>query len=206
MAARLTLPYAHLNLRRNPFGELPPEERTALAVVDLEHFREPLESPGFALQLLGESGRGKTTHLLGLRRYFPDAPYVRIQEHEAPRIPWAPLLLLDELQHLPRPARAVLFRREASFAIGTHADLGDELDRAGVAFETVVLRGLDLERLRAIVARRIEAARRGPGPLPRVSDPALITLLQRHGDDVRAMEGELYDLFERLEGVGDGEV
>ena len=62
----LNLPFAHLNLRFNPFGEATPEERAKLAVVDIERFAQRLCAPGFAVQFIGEHGRGKSTHLLAL--------------------------------------------------------------------------------------------------------------------------------------------
>ena len=66
-AHRPGLAFAHLNLRRNPFGEPLRAERGELAVADrsmLEEWVERLQRPGFAVQFLGGCGRGKTTHLL----------------------------------------------------------------------------------------------------------------------------------------------
>jgi hypothetical protein len=62
-----SLPYAHLNLRRNPFGEFSEDERTALALVDIEPIIERLNNPGYVVQFVGEKGYGKTTHLLAIR-------------------------------------------------------------------------------------------------------------------------------------------
>jgi fumarate reductase flavoprotein subunit len=67
------LPFAHLNLRFNPFGELDLHLRADVAVVDLADWPKRLAAGRFAIQFLADCGRGKTTHLLALRRHFPDA-------------------------------------------------------------------------------------------------------------------------------------
>ena len=204
----LTLPFAHLNPRCNPFGEPTFDERGALAVVDLAPAQAWL-TPGQrrALQWIGDSGRGKTTRLLALR-HRTGAPYVRVQlERPGPAFPQAPLLLVDELQHLPPRARRRLYRRGAALAIGTHDDLTRELERAGYAVQTVrVVDELSVERLEAMLGRRLEWARRGPGPLPQVPTGACRALLDRFGDDVRAIEHHLYERLQAQEEIGDVEV
>ncbi len=196
----MQLPFVHLNLRRNPFGEVPQDERGALAVVDVEHFVERLGQPGFAVQFIGECGRGKSTHLHALRQHFVDAPYVRVAEQPRGfRPPPASVLFIDEAQFLSRRQRRRIFGRDASFAVGTHADLAGVFERAGLTYETVHVGGVDAARLRRIIERRMEWARRAPGPLPRVSPPAVAELVARHGDDLRAIEHHLYEVFQRLE-------
>jgi hypothetical protein len=204
----LTLPYAHLNLRRNPFGEPSRAERAGLAVVELGDLLGFLRGGDRrAVQLVGDSGRGKTTHLLALEAQL-GAPYQRVLlEGPAPRFPRAALLLVDELQHLRARARRRLYRRARSLVAGTHEDLTPELTRAGYEVETVcVARRLTPDLLREILARRLEWARRGPGPLPRVSQAACVALVARFGDDVRAIEHLLYERIQGLEGVCDVEV
>jgi hypothetical protein len=66
----------------------------------------------------------------------------------------------------------------------------------------VLLRGLDVERLRRIVERRISWARRTEGPVPQVPDTTLQALLLRHGDDLRAIEGTLYDAIQCMKEPG----
>ncbi len=193
--------YAHLNLRWNPFGEVPQEERAALAVVDVDAWAARMTRTRTAVQFIGEGGRGKTTRLLVLAERVPDAAYVRVHEGlEAGALTWpdAPALLVDELQLAPPAARQRLYATGAALALGTHEDLADELEAAGYATETRVLSGLEPARLVEICARRIAWARRGPGPVPTVDDEAARTLVAQHGDDVRAIEGRLYDLVQAL--------
>ena len=196
--SELQLPFAHLNLRFNPFGELPPDARARLAVVTLPELR-----PRDPVQLIGDSGRGKTTHLLALRARHPEAVYERLHDDQdlcAPHVfPGTGTYLLDEAQRLtPRDLRR-LADLPLAIALGTHHDLSHA---AGRRLRTVRVDAVDRDTLRAIVERRIEWARRGPGALPVVTDDALDALLSRHGSDVRAMEGTLYEAVQKMEAVG----
>lgn len=202
--ARPALPFGPLNLRRNPFGELEPSERAALAVVEVDRFVRRLRQPGYAVQFLGECGRGKTTHLLAITRRFPHAAYVHVGEGERPRIPHGQPLLIDEMQRVPPRRRRRVYRRPVSLALGTHEDLSSELARAGFEVDSVRLpEMLNAGRLQQILNRRIEGARRGTGPLPLVTLQTAQAMIDRFGDDVRAIELHLYDLFQDLPGIRD---
>jgi hypothetical protein len=202
MAPVIGLPFANLNLRRNPFGEPADDERAGLAVVDpglLGRLVGALSDPGFAVQFIGDCGRGKSTHLHALRARFPDAPYIYFAEGERPRpIPHAPVLFLDETQRLPWLTRRRLFRRDVALALGTHRDHSRELARAGRRVETVRLTGFTTATLRRIIERRIEWARRGPGPVPSLGPGSAVRLHHRFDGDLRAIEGHLYDVFQTL--------
>ena len=189
------LPFARLNLRWNPFGEVPARHRGRLAVVgfELEQVAAQLSEPGFALQLLGECGRGKSTHLHALHARFPNMPVTYVDVGARPRIPRAPLVFIDESQHLTARARRRLFRRRASFVLATHVCHADELAAAGHRVETFRVGGVDEDRVREMVARRLEWARLGPGPLPAIPDALLRELAAEHGDDLRGLGDALYD-------------
>jgi hypothetical protein len=203
-----SLAYARLNLTRNPFGEASAGERAALAVVEAGPLAEALAGTGNAVQVLGESGRGKTTHLLALRRAHPQAPWVRVDPGVAPRIPDGGPLFLDEAQFLPAWRRRRLYRpRRRSLALGTHVDLRAELEAAGYRVFTVRLDAAPaVERLDEIFRARIEWARRGPGPVPVVPRRTIEELRARAGSDVRAMEGLLYEALQGAQEIGDVEV
>ncbi len=195
----LTLPYAHLNLRFNPFREATRDERAALAVVDIEELVPWLAAPRRAVQFVAPHGHGKSTHLIALHARFPGAPFIKIFEGDRAETPDVPLVFIDEIELIRD--RRTLWRRPGSFAFGSHRDLGAEL--RGLDVRTIVL---SEPRLREIVERRLEWARRGPGPIPRVTDRTLATLTARHGGDVRAIEAELYDVVQRMREAGDAEV
>ena len=202
---KLALPFAHLNLRFNPFGELPRDVRGFLAVVDVERFLGPLQLPHFALQFIGDQGRGKTTHLLAIQQQLPRAAYVYLDEFEKhPPIPSGNPLLIDEAQRLTWLERRVAFRKGVGLAIGTHDDLSGPLQKFGYQVTTVpVDRLINPRQLLECFNRRIAYARRASGPLPLVTLRTATEIHRRFGTDIRAMEGHLYDVYQNLEEVRD---
>jgi hypothetical protein len=202
--AELHLAYAHLNLRWNPFGAVSVEDISQLAVLQVEQFVDRLQRPGFALQFLGKPGRGKTTHLLALREYFPQAPYLHfLEKAEIPEIPPAPLLFLDDTQWLPASLCKRIFARQTSFVIGTLSDHSKELDKAGLEYISVQLKNNTVDNVEMIIQRRIEWARRSPGPVPGVSESEIARLIQEYDGDTRAILSKLYEEFQALEEITD---
>lgn len=204
----LSLPYEHLNLRHNPFGEMDPDRRADLAVVDIDEIVSQLRSPRFAVQFLGDCGRGKTTHLLAIRASFAGAPYKHIAEGqrvgELPEAQAGVPIFLDELQRLPRSLRRKLPAGKNPLAVGTHKDFRRALVRAGYEVRTVRPAGLlDAARIKRIFERRIEHARRSPGAVPAIRGKTIADLLRRYGSNVRGMEHEMYERFQKLQGVCD---
>jgi hypothetical protein len=207
MALPPSLPYAHLNLRRNPFGELEAEERAELAVAEVGSLVARVRRPGAAVQLLGPSGSGKTTWLLAIRRHFPGAPFVKVHERVRTRVPSGHPLFVDDAHLLPPRQRRRLLSRPISFILCTHLDLAQELAALGLEAVTVTPGGsLSAELLEVAFARRVEAARRGPGAVPRVPRTTVERLLAGCGGDVRSMELALYQAVVRLRECGDVQV
>ena len=198
--SHLTPPFVHLNLRFNPFGELPLKYRAELAVIEMTPLLEHLERPRAVLQLIGEKGHGKTTHLLALKECFPGAGYVHFPEQERPPVPEGNPLILDEAQRIPWWQRRQLFQRPVPLILGTHRDFTRQLQRLGRTVKTVPAgEKTNRQQLEKILHRRIEFARRDPGPVPSIPLTTIDKLLDQHGDDIRAIEGHLYDLFQDLE-------
>lgn len=194
------LAFAELNLRRNPFGEVPDVERGALAVLDVGPWREFLKQERAYLEFLGEAGRGKSTRLHALRGHFPEAPYCYFPEDGPfPEIPErAPTLFLDETWRLGWWTRRRLLRGGSRLICATHHSHARAARRAGRPVMSVTVEGLEPELLRAIIVRRVEAARRGGGAVPEVPETRIRALIARHGDALRAIEYDLYDDFEAL--------
>jgi hypothetical protein len=200
----VTLPFAHLNLRRNPFGEFTTEETEALAHVDIDDVVAKLSRPGFAVQYIGEKGYGKTTHLLAICAQFPDAGYVHIPEGERVELPAGTPLLIDEAQRLTWRQRRQVFRSTMPLVLGTHVDFRRMLVRAGRDVETFsVDRQMDAERLCALLNARIIRVRRNDGRLPRIRLETARRLLQQFGPNVRRILHELYVTFQSLSRIQD---
>lgn len=197
------LAFEHLNLKYNPFGELTPDERARLAVTNVADFVERLSHSGFALQIMGEQGRGKTSHLLALKRHFPDAAYIYYPEAgPRPVVPQSPILFLDETQRFSQAERLALFKRKAALVIATHQDHIAEFNRVGLEHHTIHLKGISAQRLHLILEKRLEAARRTQGAIPYFEDDGVQTLIAQFGDDLRSMEDYLYDIFQHLKDRG----
>lgn len=194
------LAYEHLNLRFNPFGELPPSERARVAVI------RPLRMDGGeVLQVLGAAGRGKTTHLIAWHHATPGSVYEYVPEG-SDRVRTEPLpafFFLDEAQRLNRRQLARLFANVPRLVVATHDDLSRFTRRP---VRSIELHGIEPQKLARILSLRIEAARRNPGPLPTLTHASLSKLLLQFGDDLRAMESYLYDRFQSLEAPCDVEL
>jgi hypothetical protein len=198
------LAYEHLNLRRNPFGELTIDERRTVVDAGVQPYVKLLKIPRSAVQFIGGCGRGKTSHLLAILNQFPDAPYILVREGERPAIPDARFLIIDEFQRISPPKRCALLRKSVALAIGSHVDYSDEMRRAGLRIATVDLNGLpDAERLHLIFQKRIERARRSSGPLPVITAAMAGKLIDRFGSNIRAMECALYDIILSMKEIGD---
>lgn len=200
-------PYARLDLLRNPFGELDGAERVEVAVVDLDPWADEVrrrlerpELPPIVVQLVGPPGSGKTTHLAVLARRFPGAGRIRWSAVEGwpAGLPPGEPLLVDDGHMMPGVLLDRALRRRA-IVVATHRSLEDRLGREGADVVTVdVPGGTTLERVREIVRRRIEAVRRREGERPRIDPGHLATLHERHGHDLRALVGDLYDHVRQL--------
>lgn len=210
----LTLPFAHLNLRFNPFGELDIDDRARAAVIDYQQWIDTfLKTPNFILQFSGDCGRGKSTHLHGLKmhlqEHFPDVSYSYFAEDEIVRsLPnKASLLILDETQRIPKRLRQKLWKRNCGLILGTHEDHSQEFVKHGRVFEHVLLEGITEDKLRQVLEGRLELARRTSNtsilnPIPYFTDNTLKKLIETFGDDIRAIEHHLYDVFQDLKEVG----
>lgn len=205
-----SLPFARLNLRWNPFGEPASEERQALFVGGVEDWSSFLRAepsgeggkPRRALELLGPSGCGKTTSLHSLKELFPDATLVAWCPIRGwPELPTtqAGLLLVDDA-HMARGGLLREFQRYRAVAVATQKDLAVSFRASGYETKTVrVPDRVSLSRLVEMVQRRLEWARRGPGPPPEVEKSTLKNLLDLHGPDLKTIQADLYDRYQQLE-------
>lgn len=202
----MLLAYAHLNLRRNPFGALTAAASQQLADVDLLPALEFLNQPAAhkqrppALQFMGRQGSGKTTHLLKLLAALPNAVYSPIPVGLKPHIRTSgDPVLVDDAQWLTWTLRRRLFRGNSRLVLGTHTDYSAELLRSGRSVLTLSAETTsDPETLRRRLNARIEAARRDPGPLPLISAEAATLAWKKHGHDLRSVVERLFHIFQQL--------
>lgn len=203
------LPFAHLNLRRNPFGELSSEERTQLAIVDLDaaldHLEQARESKRPVVQFVGEKGFGKTTHLLAIAARLPRSAYMYIPEGERGRIPVdGEPLLVDEAQRLSFWQRLHLFQSSRTLVLGTHRDFTRPLHRAGRSVLTLAAdRHTNADQVTAILNARILAVRRSAAPTPRITAATANRLFRQFGSDIRSIQHSLYEVFQQLRSIQD---
>lgn len=197
----MPLPFAHLNLRRNPFGTVPRDERAQVAVVDVDRWCERVRA-GEVVEIVGPAGRGKTTRLLAIADSLSAVPYVRVEE-EGPGLEGTVggVCCVDEAHRLSGRRRRALYRRAEGLALGTHASMAGEIEAVGRAVTTVRLdgSGVDAAFVRRLVEKRLAWARRGAGAVPQVGLSAIEELLARYEDNVRAMVHHLYEVFQQLD-------
>lgn len=202
----LRLPYARLHLTRNPFGQPPSRDEEDLAIVETEPIGSVLraglqDDEPVAAQYLGPPGCGKTTHLQAVLRQLQRSANIAWTPRGWPRVPAGRVLGIDDAQMMPPRRLLRTVRTRTVVVLATHVDLSGLLEAQG--FRTHTIRPgtqLDQARLRRIVARRLEwARRRGSGRPPHPGDDRLAAFLARHGTNLRAIQAALYDWIQDLE-------
>lgn len=194
--------FAHLNLTKNPFGDLSRDERAGLVLFDTAPLARELALPRTVVQFVADHGRGKTTRLIALHGAFPDAPYVKLERARRVEVPASEILFVDSFEILGWFGRRRVYGKVDSLAVTTHSDRSREFRRAGFRVVSVKVSEADPYRLLEIFQRRVEAVRRADGPIPEITEALVRELVRRFGDDVRAMEGRLYDRFQALDSPG----
>lgn len=199
-----TVRFPHLNLWRNPFGELSPEERSQLALCDMGaeiQWLHNASEPGTrVLQFLGPCGHGKSSHLHYLSRHIANTAYLYIPpERIVP--PWKHLsgwILVDEIDRAPWWVRRQMIRSRRVLAVGTHRDLASHFHRNGIETRTVSVSNLkDVSRVEQILNLRIQSSvfdRTRPAPC--ITRQEAEELVLKFGDDLRAIEDTLYEQYQ----------
>jgi hypothetical protein len=161
--------------------------------------------PGRAtlVQVIGEPGAGKSTHLAHWRRrrtgpyhYVPRRPYAARWR----RPPVAPLAYADEVDRMPVPLRRWWFGRlgrcAATVVIGTHRDLSRLGERVDLTVRTHHLVSANAKELAEVINRRLEAStlpdRR---PLVSFTDEDVRAVLEASGGNLRIADGLCHRLL-----------
>lgn len=209
--------FPHLNLWRNPFGELTQEERIRLSVCDLRADLQWLGEGGAVgnriVQYIGPCGFGKSTRLLALRNAVGQDPdlvgsrssrYLYVPpERTTPAWKGDDLLFIDEADRTRWLARLQMFRSRRVVAIAVHRCLKSQLQWLGIDVRTVsISNDGDATRLQAIFNCRVKASLADDSkPVPEISLEQARYLIGRFGDDIRGAESYLYDRFQVLKSV-----
>lgn len=154
--------YQELGLRRNPFAAWQPGEPIPDCFVDRGLEDPPPPGSTTLVQVIGESGFGKSTHIHYWRRKN-DGPY-----HYIPRRPLTDrrtnppigdLVYGDEIDRMPKLIRRRWFRElaaiGATLVIGTHTDLARVGRRAGFTVITHRLEPIGPADLAKIIEARL---------------------------------------------------
>lgn len=203
------LAFAHLNLRRNPFGELSAHERGQLAIVEISDITTFLDQPSTkqspVVQIVGEKGYGKTTHLLALQNCYPHCTYTWMPEGEYVSVNTnGDPVFVDEAQRLSRKQQASLWRGKKRLVLATHQNFAQSLRSAGRPVLTIeARRNTSPAHVHAIMNERIRLFRRSLEPVPEVSLSVAEQLCERYGSDIRAMLGCLYEHFQSMKDFED---
>ncbi|MEJ2012014.1 MAG: hypothetical protein P8X64_07285 [Anaerolineales bacterium] len=210
-------PFERFNLRANPFRALTEDEWAALAWLH-PALLSALGQPFPILQIRGESGRGKSSALLAVKRELlargrdPHYLYLPPGVHRLKRDQqWGDPLLLDEIERLPIRVRRRLFQRTLQFegrppglVFSSHEDLTQEIERLRpAAVLSLKLPPVTRRQLMDLLHHRIRAASPGGGlPIWFAAD-AVSLLIEVYGDDLRGIERMVYEVFQRLEEPGE---
>ncbi len=154
--------YEELGLRRNPFAAWQLGDPLPDTFIDRGLPAPPPAGSKTLVQVIGESGFGKTSHIQHWRKnncgpyhYIPRRP-LSARRVEAPL---GDLVYGDEIDRMPLLLRRNWFRRLAdqnsTLVIGTHADLSRLGRRAGFDVITHWLRPIGAEDLAKMIEARL---------------------------------------------------
>lgn len=177
--------YRAAGLYGNPFAAPQAHDDTPPHFVDRGLGGAPSPGSKTLIQIIGDSGYGKSTQLARWRAAVP-GPY-----HYIPRAPyrgrWAPppveaLVYGDEVDRMPAVLRARWFRslahRGATVVVGTHEDLVAPARRAGLEVVTHRLKPLTVGELRDFLDGTLRAS---GDPLVQFSDEDIYEIAERSG-------------------------
>lgn len=191
--------WQQMDISKNPWGELTPEESLLVSDVDVDSILNLLSREAAVIQFVGEKGRGKTTHLKALERHLPAAKFLYVPEIGRVNFPRSETVIIDEAQRFGWWNRRKLARHPGRLILGTHEDLSYLFKAQHRPLETVwVGRLLDSSRLRTILTKRLQCLSHRPSEFD-IDEEFLQDLIRRNGGNIRNMLSELYSVFQKTE-------
>lgn len=162
--------YRSVGLQSNPFSATdsddPHEPATGPWFVDRGLAPPPPPGSAAVVQVIGDQGMGKSTHLAEWRRLQPGPLHYISRRPYGERWrtpPVATLVYGDEIDRMPVPLRRRWFRgladAGATVVVGTHCDLSAVARRAGFDIvHTHRLRPVSRSELAVVLDRRLQSA------------------------------------------------
>lgn len=193
-------PWFSLGLTTNPFRVLSDVEWAELVFLSAE-VRAWIPT-GHHLQILGAAGRGKSSTLRGLTRYFQSQAcyeYLPLGQTRFIRKP-APgsIFLLDEAQRLTGGERRRLLGLRVRLVLGSHGDFRGAFRWRGMPLTTINLDLNPREHLEQVLQARLAYFRYGEAPVFELPAELLTQVWNRFGTDARSAQRFLYDYFQDL--------
>jgi replication-associated recombination protein RarA len=205
-------PFHALGFHCNPFRVLTEEEWMEVAVLPAELARIlPL---GFDhLLIKGDAGTGKTTTLLGLTAALKRSGMRAVYEYLPPgqrsfktKLRDLDVYLLDEFQRLSRIQQERLLsnaygkpHRHLRLVVSSHTDPSTLFAQHALQLTTYSTGGMKPSYLKAILEKRLTYFAFDRTPEAAFTDEAVSALIEMFGNDLRAMERYLYEVFQRLQ-------
>ncbi|SEL22000.1 hypothetical protein SAMN04487910_2058 [Aquimarina amphilecti] len=197
----------NIQYSHNPFGGIDDEE--LLDIIDPKHSFEKLiqtlnqDSP-IIIQFVGRKGRGKTTHLRALHQLIPEA-----EMHFLNRSTYKWIVdntnkytFIDSVHHISWRKRLQLWRNYSlSYVITTHIPRDLEFLFCKRKYKTFYFNGITPEKLEIIIKKRISQFSYIKYQDILLNQTILNQLIQKFGDNIRAILNFLYDRF-KIESYG----
>jgi hypothetical protein len=187
-------PYHRLGLKRNPFFASDSLYLDSDRWLDFGHSLAPLSQQRIFVQIIGQTGAGKTSHLLHWQQqtggnYFYQKPW---NWQELP--PYLPqikedfnrihITYWDEANRIPIPtllwALKQAYYHQMTVVVGSHWSLKMLAKTVGFPVKTVQLRAFNLEQLKYWIERQLIAEKLDPNQAPnwQISSEQLETIMK----------------------------
>lgn len=194
----------NINYDYNPFGGIDPEDIAHVISSDhsFKQWIDLIEDPTpKIIEFVGKKGRGKTTHLNLLHRFFDDSQILHLdQNRKNIHLSKARLIFVDSIQQLTWNRRMKLWlNRDTTYIITTHISKKWEYKLAKRNYHSFKFKGISIKQLEHILKSRIELASDINPEAIQINQNVLKDLIKRYKDDYRGILNTLFDSFKQRE-------